>query len=220
MLFSKSKLVIQKLNAHSSKVRECFQQYLQIFDEFTLQQNEILSDESRMEVYVEQIKKLEEEADEVRHVVIRELLSGGLLLENRKSSVRLIEGLDQVANMAEDIIQMLFYEGICVEEFMIKDIKEINSITLVQLDLFISLLSRTMTKYEESVLLEDITKVESYEAQVDDLENALIKQIYRLPIELAKKNQYKDLLRLVAGISNLIEDLSDEIEIIAAIRRA
>lgn len=219
MLFSKSKLVIQKLSTHSTNVRECYLRYMQIFDEFVLDQEAILSDDLKMDSYVDQIRKLEKEADAIRHVVIRELLSGGLLLENRKSSVRLIEGLDQVANIAEDIIQMLFYEKISIDEFMVKDIKEINSITLSQLDLFISLLTRTMTKYEERTLLEDIIRIEEYETRVDEVENELVKKIYRLPVELAQKNQFRDLLRLVAGISNLIEDLSDEIEIIASLRR-
>jgi uncharacterized protein Yka (UPF0111/DUF47 family) len=66
----------------------------------------------------------------------------------------------------------------------------------------------------------DLGKIEALESKVDAIEIATIKQIFNMPdLELAYKNQLKGLINMVAEISDKIEDLSDEVEIILASRR-
>jgi len=151
--------------------------------------------------------------------VITQLLQGGLLAESRKSILVLIEGNDTIANITEEILRMVVFERIEISLFIVSSLKMINDITLNQLLKYMEVFDKVMTKYDPDQMVQDIRQIETYEAQVDAIENELIIQVFSLNIPLANKLQFKSLIKLVSQISDEIEDLSDEIEIILSSRR-
>jgi len=218
MFFNKTNQIISLLEAHTSAVLVCFDTYEDYFSEIvklaSMGDNKAFSED-----YTLKLKTLENEADNKRHEVIFELLQGGLLVDNRKSTMRLVEGVDQIADTTEDVVQMLVFEKLVLEDFLIEPLKVINSITRKQLNKFIEVLSKIVTKYELQSVINDMREIEGFESEVDRIEDDLIKKLYDRNISLAEKLQYKQLIRLVSGMSDAIEDLSDEVEIILASRR-
>ncbi|HOA81442.1 MAG TPA: hypothetical protein PKK61_10345, partial [Defluviitaleaceae bacterium] len=60
---------------------------------------------------------------------------------------------------------------------------------------------------------------ERLESEVDDAEYNAIYILFRMDIELAKKNQIKSIIADIADISDLAEDISDMIEMIMVLRK-
>lgn len=218
MFFNKTNQIIDLLEAHTSAVLKCYETYMELFEEIvnlsSKKDSKAFNDD-----YTLKMKTLEKEADNKRHEVIFELLQGGFLVDSRKSTMRLVEGVDKIADTAEDIIQMLVYEKVILDEFLIEPLKIINSITKNQLTKFIKVLSQIVTKYDLQLVINDIREIEEFESEVDRIENDLIKKLYNEDIPLVNKIEFKELIRLVASMSDAIEDLSDEVEIILASRR-
>ncbi len=218
VFFSKANKIIEQLELHSSLVLKCFETYQMCLEQ--IQETSQHDTHKALSAMVEGISQLENQADQVRHEVIRYLLNGGFLVDNRKSTMRLIEGLDYVADLAEDIVQMMVYEQIQLPKWLIQYIIEINTITHQQLNIYIDLMHKIVSDYNLEDVLSDLEHIEKLESQVDAIENAVIRQIFELSsVELAYKNQLKALINLVAKVSDNIEDLSDEVEIILAARR-
>ncbi len=140
-------------------------------------------------------------------------------MDSRKSTMRLVEGLDGIADTASDVIDMLVFERIRLHEDMIQPLMDIHRITGKQLEIFINVLVQLVSKYDFDKMLASISKIEELESEVDTIEKRLIKAVYGTDMELSQKLQYKDLITLVTGMSDSIEDLSDEVEIILASRR-
>jgi predicted phosphate transport protein (TIGR00153 family) len=218
MFFNKTNQIIELLNAHINAVLECYESYTVIFSEIVNKQsiNDLGSSGAE---YTDRIQALEEEADKKRHQVIFQLLQGGFLVDSRKSTMRLVEGVDKIADSTEDIIQMLIFEKIEIKKFLIEPLISINDITHKQLKQFINILSKMVTKYEVNQIQKDIREIEDYETDVDRIEDELIKQLYQSSLPLANKQQLKELIRMISNMSDMIEDLSDEVEIIIASRR-
>lgn len=218
MFFSKTNKIIEQLELHSNIVQECFTRFQQSFEKVAQAPEQKYLVE--LEPMVDELSQLEKRADRIRHEVIRYLLNGGFLVDNRKSTMRLIEGLDHVADISEDIIQMIVYEKIQLPKWFMQQIIEINTITNQQLKLYINLMNKIVSDYNLEDVVSDLGKIEALESKVDTIEIATIKQVFNMPdLELAYKNQLKGLINMVAEISDKIEDLSDEVEIILASRR-
>lgn len=218
MLFNKTNHVIQLMNEHAESIVRCYSEYVTIFNEIIeLQSKSMASSFDRG--FTDRHKIFEHEADQVRHKVITQLLQGGLLAESRKSTLILIEGNDNVANITEEILRMIVFERIEISLFLISSLKMINDITMQQLLKYMDVFKKIMTKYDFAEMTKDLRLIETYETQVDAVKNELIIQLFELNISLANKLQLKALIKLISQISDEIEDLSDEIEIILSSRR-
>ena len=218
VFFSRANKIIEQLELHSNLIVECFETYQQNFKEVA--DNSELQLKNGLENRVEKLSQLEKKADRVRHQVIRYLLNGGFLVDNRKSSMRLIEGLDKVADSSEDIFKMIAYEKIQLPDWLVKQIISINSLTFEQLKLYVKLMNKIVSDYDFDEVVSELEKIEELETKVDEIEIMALKQIFDMQnVDLAYKYQLKSLINMIASISDNIEDLSDEVEIILASRR-
>lgn len=218
MFFNKANQIIELLSAHSSSVLYCYAEYMETFDEIVKLQSINLEDAFSGDL-ANKLTILENEADRKRHEVIFQLLQGGFLVDSRKSTMRLVEGVDHIANVTEDVIQMLVFERMLLDDFLIQPLKMINEITKKQLEFFVGVLAKIVTKYDLNELMNDIRSIEEYESEVDRIEDDLIVALFETEYDLATKLHYKQLIRLITSMSDHIEDLSDEVEIILASRR-
>lgn len=218
ILFKKTNHVIQLMDEHADSVVKCFMEYIDVFDRIIeLQPKELEKSFDRS--FTDRIKMHEHTADQIRHKVITQLLQGGFLPESRKSTLILIEGNDKIANITEEIIRMIVFERIEISLFIVSALKMINDITTQQLRLYMHVFKRIMTKYDFDEMTRDILQIELFENHVDAVENEVLIQLFSLNIPLANKLQLKSLIKTVSQISDEIEDLSDEIEIILSSRR-
>lgn len=176
-------------------------------------------DEETCESLMHEMESLEKKADEIRHQIIRQMIEGGILVEARISLLRMIEDIDRVVGVCEDIIQEIFMQNMHIQDIIKETIIKINEITFKQLDLLIYAVKGTVEKYDIDEMFEDIRIIENLESEVDELEHKAIKAVFNLPIDLAEKMQMRTLIGQIGSMADIIEDVSDEIEIIMMTRR-
>lgn len=214
MFFGKGKVVVSLVDEHIEAVKSCISEYVVAMDDMLEQK-----DDSVRMMHTIKMQKLETEADTIRHLIIREMLNGGLLVDSRKSLMHIIEYTDKVAGVAEDVIEMMYQERVDVPEFMIMPIKEMNSITKEQLALLCETVRQVIYKYNIDELYRIIRKIEDLESDVDTIQKQLLNDLFRTDMTLANKLHLKQLINEVGSMSDLIEDVSDEVEIVMLTRK-
>lgn len=214
MLFNKSEEIVKLITTHCNAVTACYTTYQHVFEHYLT----LTSDEERAP-FNRQMKLLESEADHIRHQIIHKLLQGHLLLDSRKSIMRLIEGLDNVADVSEEIIREMYFQKMTLEPSLAVAAQKMNQITYQQLLLLIEVFKNIVSKYNQQDQFMLIREVELLESKVDEIENEILFQVFRNNRSLSEQMQLKDLITKIGSISDLIEDLSDEIEIIMMVRK-
>lgn len=216
MFFAKGEKVMDLVDHHLISVRNC----LSTFSEFLeLVTKEGLTDEVKS--LGKKVEELESIADADRHKIIRSLLKGALLPDTRREILRLIELVDEVANQCEEIVKQIILQRIQFNGSMKENINIISEKTVKQysiLEKAIGGLFKQLQSEEANLAL--LTEIEDIESEVDDLENEILQVIYDSELGLAEKNQMSRFIAKIADISDVIEDISDTIEIILAIRKA
>lgn len=166
-----------------------------------------------------EMEEHERKADEIRHLIIRQMLEGGIIIDTRVSLLRMIEDIDHVVGVCEDIIQEIYMQNMVIQEIVKAPIKKIHDITNKQLDLLVYAVRGIVEKYDIDEMLDDIREIEKLESEVDAIEHEIIKEVFDLPISLSEKAQMRTLIGQVGNLADIIEDVSDEIEIIMMTRR-
>lgn len=216
MFFAKGEKVMDLVDRHLISVRNClstFSEFLVVFSK------DGLTDETR--TLGKKVEELESQADADRHKIIRSLLKGALLPDTRREILRLIELVDEVANQCEEIVKQIILQRIEFTGSMKDKINTISDLTVDQFSLLEKAIGGLFKQLQsEEANLELLSKIENIESDVDDIENELLQVIYDSEMGLAEKNQMSRFVAKIADISDVIEDISDTIEIILAIRKA
>ena len=166
------------------------------------------------------VSGLESEADSIRRNIIRELLGGALLPGTRRDIKILIETIDKIPNKSEEIIKQIMLQNIKIDENIKSIVININNKTKEQFDLLKSLIDKVFLDLNKSFdLHEEIEVIEKIESEIDDLEEDAIRILFSSNHELAYKNQVKTIISDFAEISDIIEDISDNIEMIIVMRK-
>ncbi len=209
----------------SDEIKKIMKVYLDAlvegYDFYCLAMENILQGVSRKqaESYMFDMQRLEHAADLIRHQIIQQMLDGGLIVESRKSFMRLIEHMDSTINTCEDVIQEIYLQNMQIHELLTVPFKKINELTKIQLDLLVFAVTGIVGKYQMDELIAVIREIENLESQVDALEHKAVEEVFNLPLELAYKMQMRQLISLVGNIADIIEEVSDEIEIIMMARK-
>lgn len=214
MFFSKSEEIKNLVGAHADAVLNCYEAYERSLIK-------ILKGASKKEIkeLTKELRHLESEADTVRHNIIRTMLEGGLLVDSRKSLMRVIEGVDVIADTVEDIIQEIDIQQIHMPEFTHEGLIKMSEVTKAQLDLLIEGLKKIVSKYSIKEMTKLIRKIEALESEVDNMQQDLVRQLFKTDLTLAEKMQYRDVINLIGSMSDQIEDISDAVEIIMMARK-
>lgn len=214
MFFSKSVVIVELVGEHSDAVMACFDKYEEAIVDICKG-----CDEGAVESYTNQLRSLESQADEVRHQIIRKLLEGGLLVDSRKSLMHVLEALDGIADITEDVIQEIYMQNMSLPELVHEPIMKMTEVTRRQLILLIDTIKNIVHKYNVKTMIKKIQDIEMMESEVDDVQQSLVKQLYRSDMGLAEKNQMRELVNMIGSMSDRIEDISDQIEIIMMARK-
>lgn len=214
MLFSKSEEIKNLVGEHSDAVVNCYDKYEEAI-------TEVLKgcSKNKVEKYTNQLRELESVADSVRHKIIRSLLEGGLLVDSRKSLMHVIEGVDVVADITEDIIQEIYIQGFMIPDFLHEPIREMTTVTKKQLTVLNKAIKSIVSKYKIDKMTKMINEIEELESKVDDLQQGAIKALFETDMELAYKMQIREFVNLIGSMSDIIEDISDSVEIIMMARK-
>ena len=121
--------------------------------------------------------------------------------------MHVIEAVDTVANTTEDIIQEIYIQNICLPEFTHDAIRKMSSVTKKQLEILIVAVKNIVHKYKIKEMTKMIHEIEALESEVDDIQQALTKQIFEEDFEFAMRTE-KAWREIEAG--NFIEMEADE----------
>ena len=201
---------------HHEKVAEAFEGLEKFFD-ILFSEN---PDQHLLESAKVAISNAEGAADkDLRHVIM--VMKDSFLPITRKNMIGLVQSTDEIANTCEDIARQIFLEDIVIPKALRHDIKEIYEVTEQQLSLMYSAIDMLLNDFKkiskDRKILHDIREKES---AVDNIEELLHERIFDMDISLTEKIYYRDLIESICQISDLIEDIADQISVILIEREA
>jgi uncharacterized protein len=170
---------------------------------------------------VDEISKLEHDADDIRRKMEIEFFNGAFLPFDREDRIILAEDVDSVADMCQEtafgicLSQIKFPKGY-IEDF--SDLMDSIYETVTALKKCIELLDEDLGK-----ALQKAHEVEKLEDEVDKIERRILKRLY-----ISYKNQEIDILTHIeikstvlrlGNIADRAENASDRVPIIVAKRK-
>ncbi len=195
---------------HQEDVALCFEKFEAFF--------ELLFKDGTTKEELESAKVCVENAEgaadkELRHVV--DAMSGSFLPATRKTLIKLVQSTDEIANICEEVVRQVVLEKINLPATLRPDILKIIAITEGQLELLIKAIDKLLNDYKaldkNRKILDDIRQEET---RIDAIEAMLHARIFDLDLSLTEKIYYKDLLEKICDISDTIEDISDQIQVL------
>ncbi len=161
--------------------------------------------------------KAEGRADDVRREVEVKLLRGALLAHSRRDILEIIEGVDKLANSGEAVLDYLLVQRVRIPEAIKPMLREIGVKSREIFEEVKQALRQLFHDMDQA--LEHTKAIEAKEGEVDKLERSVIKEVFKMEIELAEKIQLRGLVEELVEFSDRAEDLSDRIDIMIAERR-
>ena len=213
-LFSKSKLAFELISVHLDAVLKCYDLSTQAIEKLL-----VAGPGAEAEALAIQVDKMESQADEARHKIIKTFLEGALLPESRREVLKLIELTDEIANKTESNIRQIALQQIVFPSEIKGNILRINDKTKDQLVILRKVIESLFSNFESQVNHNELIKINSLESEIDQYEESAIKLIYNSKLDLAEKYQLRDIIADLADVSDIVEDISDMIEIIMVLRK-
>ncbi len=167
----------------------------------------------------EGVHQMENAADRSLKVMI-ESLGGSYLPSTREDLITVATSCDRVANKCEHLAMMMVFQKFTFPAEFNTDIMQILKITR---DAF-ELLEKGIDKLFSDLggLIKDhsiLDAVREEESKIDKIEEALYEKVYSLDLPLAEKRQLGDFVEWVADISDIIENIADNIQIMLITRK-
>ncbi|MFZ0441801.1 MAG: TIGR00153 family protein [Methanobacterium sp.] len=214
-LFKRESVVEQYSKEHVELVYECLNQ-LRILMEYYYK-----NDFKFIDKKVEEISKLEHDADDIRRKMEIEFFKGAFLPFDREDRIILAEDVDSVA----DIIQETAF-GICLARINFPSgYKEDFSELMVSIYETVTALKKCIELLDED-LGEALTKaheVERLEDAVDKIERKILKRLYisykNQEINILTQIELKSTVLRLGNIADRAENASDRVPIIVAKRK-
>lgn len=177
-----------------------------------------LDDGEAFEDQARAVHDIESEADRIRKRTERVLFEGAFLPTHREDYFLLLERLDEVADKAEDVANHVVLTRPEVPDELRGAVEGILD-NMVEMQ---ALLGRTVrTLFEDTSKVEDlVAEMKSFEEAVDEAEFDLVRRVFEREGETAEKILVKDMVEMLARITDMIEDVGDHAAIVVVKRRA
>lgn len=193
---------------------------LKEFTSFMLVAVDPSSDYSQLEIMASKVSQLEKTCDASLRKMI-DSLNATLLPGTRRELIDIATLCDEVANNCQNTALMMVYQNFRFPVEFSEDLMRIMELTGKQMTLLMNAVSKLYTEFGK--LLKDhsiLDEIRAVETEVDDIEEKLIKITYSMDIGLAEKMQMAKFLNKVADVSDIIEDVSDAIQICLIMRKS
>jgi len=212
MFFGKKEMaIIQLFNEHLDFISRTLENLEKVF---LASQNDDLSS---VEIYSEEVRKMESAADAKRREMENSMYQGAFLPNFRGDFLGLAESFDKVANEAENVVDQIVLQHLVIPSELKTDL--LKQVQLAA-ETFEASKEAAVNLFQElSVAEEKIKETERLENTEDSHERALVKKIFEMNLSLAEKRQLRELVLSIGDIANLSEDCSDRMEIIVLKRR-
>lgn len=162
---------------------------------------------------------LEGDADDLRRDIEMKLLNGALMARSRRPLLDIVERTDKLANAAEASLDFTLLQKIELPEELVSVTEEIVELSVDIVDEVQKGLNALFGGNED--VLKYTEEIEELEGEIDSLERDFVQDLFNMEdLELAEKILLREFLETLVEISDRAEDLSDEMEILTATRKA
>jgi len=169
------------------------------------------------DVLTDETHRFESHADDVREE-IKTLMYGKILLpESREDLMRLLDGIDHIPRYMEIVLNIIKTQRLAIPDFLVGDIRELVSASLEACGLM-SLQVEDLFK-RKGRIKELVSVIDLKESQCDKIERRLISSIFDSNLDGFQKMQLKELVIYLGDISDQVDIISKQINIMNLKRR-
>lgn len=206
---------IDLLSEHVRKVQDSVRLLVNAFDIF------LSSKTADLKSDYQKISILEEEADEIKRALIEQLTKAAPTFLYREDFIRLVAKVDEVAELAQSISRQIIRlaENKWVPKASIGDgIRSMSAEVLTTFERLRDAIMALSMNPRRAIQL--VGKVHEAEAKVDNMYHDLDFKVLMEVKKIERLLVYRDLLGLLEHMTDLIEDASDDLRVLALHRVA
>lgn len=210
LIFKKEKEARKLVLGHLDEVQACLHESRDALEAYVRGDHEAVQDKRA------NVSQLESSADSLVRDIRAVLLDGAFLPQIRSDVFRLVGCVDAIANKAEGLSRF-----IADQPPQLPDDVRPHLLVLYQhsLDSFAELRKGLRDFFKPKGVLDNlhvhVTRVMELESEVDEMESAMMRQIFASSMDLSEKMHLEHLVRRIATIADLSEDAADELEFAA-----
>lgn len=156
-------------------------------------------------------------ADDIRREIEKNLYEHELLPESRGDLLALLESVDHILGAMQGVLNILALEKPELSDFLMPYLQELTEVNLHSFRLVRSAVEALM---QHPVQVRELcVQIDQAESRSDRIQQATLQMVFHSELDLAKKLQIKDLIRMLGAISDRCEHTADLLTIIAIKRR-
>ena len=210
ILFKKEKEVIELIEKHADKVKECVTTSLSTLKAY------LDGDIATAKKLARQVDNLESQADLIRHQVRDRLYGGAYMPLLREDVYKLVESLDMVANAAEKCCDAFLNQRPVIPELLKKDFLKIITVSTS----VIEPLREALLCYLKGLCPVEVSRhhakdVGLIESKVDSLDWDLTKKIFSSDLRYSHKLHLKICIEHIVFLTDKAEYAADYLEVVA-----
>ena len=201
---------------HHEDVLNCFGKFEEFF--------KILFSDNSDPAVLQSVKTVVDNCEAAADGALRRVvdqLSDSFLPITRTHLITLVQCTDDVANLCQEIVRHVMLEKIDFPTPIRADLLEVIAITKTQLTILYKAIDLLINDYKtlnnDRRVLDDVRHEES---KVDHIQARMHGCIFSLDISLAEKVYYRDIMERICELSDMIENISDKIQIMLIEREA
>ena len=166
---------------------------------------------------VDKTHQIESNADDLRREIEHLLYGKALLPESRGDILGLLETYDRLPNIAETILFVVQSQHMVLPDDLRPELKKLCDVNLKTYRILRQAVELLMTNPKAT--LGATKEVDQLESESDQLERALITQIFQRKEDNGTKILWKELVLLIGEISDRAERVADRIGLVAIKRQ-
>ena len=161
--------------------------------------------------------RFESQADDVREEIKTLMYDKILLPESRGDIMRLLDGMDHIPRYMEIVLNIIKTQMLVIPDFLVADIRELVGASLEACEL----MSRQVEDLfkRKGQIKELVSVIDMKESQCDKIERQLISAIFESDLDGFQKLQLKELVIYLGDISDHVDMISKQINIMSLKRR-
>jgi len=160
-----------------------------------------------------QTHKFESRADDLREEIKNLMYGKALIPESRGDIMGLIEEIDRIPGIFQRVLYTISTQKLSIPEFIVPDVKELISISLVSFDLMVEQVEVLFKRKGGMRIL--VATIDNNESHCDHIERSVITKIFDSELDPFQKLQLKDLVIGMGEIPDQIDTVSKQINIIS-----
>ena len=162
----------------------------------------------------------EGKADEALRAMIDSLVTEILLPSTKKEMIDIGTSCDKIANKCESVATTMVLQGLRIPQAYAEDVMKIVEITEQHFSILCNVINTLFANFKS--LLKDhsiLDQIRALESEVDALEHGIYERIFAGEGDVGSKMQAAGIVGSICDISDIIENIADQIQIMLITRK-